>query len=122
MEIGLILFERREHPSAEQILARVNARCAEVSKATVYNTLRLFLRKGMVRELIVDPARVVYDPNVAPHHHFYDVESGELTDIPDAEIKVLALPPGTLACCRYHHSHPAAALNRVAAAAAALLL
>lgn len=99
-EIAHMLFEHREHLSADQILARVNARCAETSKATVYNTLKLFVHKGLIRELIIDPARVVYDPNTAPHHHFYDVVSGELTDIAARDIRVLdlpPLPPGTVA-------------------------
>ena len=99
-EIAHVLFEHREHLSADQILARVNARCAETSKATVYNTLKLFVQKRLIRELIVDPARVVYDPNTEPHHHFYDVVSGELTDIAAKDIRVLdlpPLPPGTVA-------------------------
>ncbi len=93
MEIAQVLFARQEHLSADQILAMVNARHAETSKATVYNTLRLFLEKKLVRELIVDPARIVYDPNTAPHHHLYDVVSGQLTDIPAGDIRVLGLPP-----------------------------
>ena len=63
IEIAHVLFERKQHLSAEQILAAVNARHAETSKATVYNTLRLFLEKNLVRELVVDPTRVFYDPN-----------------------------------------------------------
>ena len=93
IEIGYAVFQRREHLSADQILAMVNARHAETSKATVYNTLRLFVEKKLVRELIVDPARVVYDPNTTLHHHLYDVVSGQLTDIPAGDIKVLGLPP-----------------------------
>ena len=92
MEIAQVLFERHAHLSADQILAMVNARHAETSKATVYNTLRLFLEKKLVRELIVDPARIVYDPNTTPHHHLYDVVTGQLTDIPAGDIKVLGLP------------------------------
>ena len=82
IEIAFVLLERCEHLSADQILALVNARHAETSKATVYNTLRLFLDKQLIRELIVDPSRVFYDPNTTPHHHFYDVVTGQLTDIP----------------------------------------
>jgi Fur family iron response transcriptional regulator len=93
MEIAQALFQRREHLSADQILSMVNARHAETSKATVYNTLRLFLEKKLIRELIVDPARVVYDPNTTLHHHLYDVGTGQLTDIPAGDIKVLGLPP-----------------------------
>jgi Fur family iron response transcriptional regulator len=99
IEIAYVLFERCEHLSADQVLALVNARHAETSKATVYNTLRLFLEKRLIRELIVDPSRVYYDPNTTPHHHFYDVVTGRLTDIPAAAVRVEALPsppPGTV--------------------------
>jgi Fur family iron response transcriptional regulator len=93
IEIAHVLFERKQHLSAEQILAAVNARHAATSKATVYNTLRLFLEKKLVRELVVDPTRVFYDPNTAPHHHFYDVVTGALTDIPAEAVRIADLPP-----------------------------
>ena len=93
IEIGYALFENPQHPSADEILAMVNARHAETSKATVYNTLKLFVDKGMVRELIVDPNKVFYDPNTSVHHHFYDVATGELTDIPAAGVHIEGLPP-----------------------------
>src|SRR5207245_10316616 len=73
IEIAHALFTRREHLSADQILALVNSRYAEASKATVYNTLKLFLEKKLIRELIVDPAKVVYDPNTEPQPHLYDL-------------------------------------------------
>lgn len=92
VEIAYALFSRGEHLSADRILAIVNDRACESSKATVYNTLNLFLEKKLVREVIVDPSRVFYDPNTAPHHHFYNVDSGELTDIDEAEVRVSGLP------------------------------
>ena len=93
IEIALVLFEKRWHPSADQILAAVNVRFAESSKATVYNTLKLFLEKGLVRELIVDPNKVFYDSNTSTHHHFYDVVSGEITDIAAEGVRIDGLPP-----------------------------
>lgn len=93
IEIGYALFQYPQHPSADQILAMVNARHAETSKATVYNTLKLFVEKGMVRELIVDPSKIYYDPNTSVHHHFYDVATGELADIPAAGVHIEGLPP-----------------------------
>jgi Fur family iron response transcriptional regulator len=90
--IATVLFSRWQHFSADQILALVNEQHAEVSKATVYNTLRLFVDKKLVREVIVDPTRVFYDPNTSPHHHFYHVESGNLMDIDGATIEVTGLP------------------------------
>jgi Fur family iron response transcriptional regulator len=100
MEIAHVLFTRREHLSADQILSLVNSRYAETSKATVYNTLKLFVEKKLIRELVIDPAKVVYDPNTEPHHHLSDVVSGRLTDLPADNIRVVGLPPlpqGTVA-------------------------
>ncbi len=92
IEIARALFSRQEHMSADQILAVVNSRHSESSKATVYNTLRLFLEKKLIREVIVDPSKVFYDPNTSPHHHFYNQVTGELTDIPADSLLVSGLP------------------------------
>ncbi len=93
LEIAHALFSRMEHLSADQVLLIVNERHAETSKATVYNTLKLFREKGLIREVIVDPNKIFYDPNTSPHHHLYDVVSGEITDIPATGIQVSGLPP-----------------------------
>ncbi len=92
IEIAYAIFSRGEHLSAEQILALVNGRAPQTSKATVYNTLNLFLEKQLIREVIVDPSKVFYDPNTDPHHHFYNVDTGELTDIDARDIRVTGLP------------------------------
>ena len=93
IEIAHAIFARDGHLSADQILALVNDRASETSKATVYNTLNLFLEKHLIREVIVDPSKVFYDPNTEPHHHFYNVDTGELTDIDARNIRVTGLPP-----------------------------
>jgi Fur family iron response transcriptional regulator len=90
--IARVLFERQQHLSADQVMNRVNTGRDHVSKATVYNTLGLFARKGLVREVIVDPTRVFYDPNTSDHHHFYNVDTGELLDIDVADVQVTQLP------------------------------
>jgi Fur family iron response transcriptional regulator len=92
LEIANVLFSRREHLAADQILTLVNERHAETSKATVYNTLNLFRDCGLIREVIVDPKRVFYDPNTQPHHHLYNIDSGEITDIPADDLAVSGLP------------------------------
>jgi len=100
LEIGCVLFSRMEHLCADQILTAVNQPHAATSKATVYNTLNLFVEKKLIREVIVDPNKVFYDPNTEPHHHFYDTVSGQLTDIAEGDIQVSRLPqlpPGAVA-------------------------
>lgn len=92
IEIAYALFSKQEHLSADQIMAIVNTRHSETSKATVYNTLNLFLEKKLIREVIVDPSKVFYDPNTCEHHHYYDVVSGKLTDIHAGDLAVTGLP------------------------------
>lgn len=98
--IARVLFERHQHYSADQVMTSVNEGRDRVSKATVYNTLGLFARNGLVREVIVDPTRVFYDPNTTNHHHFYNVDSGELIDIDSDSLQIHdlpELPAGTVA-------------------------
>ena len=98
IEIARLLFSRCEHLSAEDVFGLMNIDRTKASKATVYNTLGLFAERGLIRELIVDPERVYYDPNTGPHHHFYDVSTGKLTDVDAALVQVTgmpALPPGS---------------------------
>ena len=92
VEIGYALFSSCAHLSAEEIMQRVNADYPVVSKATVYNTLGLFAGHALVREVIVEPGKVFYDPNVSPHHHFYYVDSGDLVDIPASSLQIGTLP------------------------------
>jgi Fur family iron response transcriptional regulator len=92
IEIAHALYSRQEHLSADQVLAIVNQRHPETSRATVYNTLNLFVEKRLIREVIVDPSRVFYDPNTSAHYHIYDVETGRLTDIDAADVRIEGLP------------------------------
>ena len=93
LEIAYHLFQKQQHISAERILEKVNAIGNTVSRATVYNTMALFTRKGLVREVLIDRERVFYDSNSQPHHHFYNMDTGELSDIDDsANIDVSNLP------------------------------
>ncbi|NNE59818.1 MAG: transcriptional repressor [Woeseia sp.] len=93
MEVAEVLLDKPQHVSADQIIDVLQQRGRRVSKATVYNTLKLFSERGLVRELHVDASRKYYDSTTHPHHHFFHVDSGELRDIPAGEIEVRGLPP-----------------------------
>lgn len=70
----------------------------ETSRATVYNSLKLFVEKGLLKELVVDPGHVVFDSNTEPHFHLYNIATGNLTDVPAEQMRVIGLPelpPGT---------------------------
>lgn len=76
------------HPSADEVWSRVRERFPMVSRATVYNTLNLFVEKGLVRQLALTGGRVVFDPNVERHHHFIDEETGRIYDVPWEALRV----------------------------------
>ena len=77
-----------EHPSAEQVFARVKPTLPILSRATVYNTLNLFVKVGLLRELVIAEGNVVFDPNVERHHHFVEEDTGRIHDIPWSSVKV----------------------------------
>ncbi|MBV2092713.1 MAG: transcriptional repressor [Candidatus Thiodiazotropha sp. (ex Ctena orbiculata)] len=96
--IADVLFERNQHVTADQLFDLVKQTGCRVSKATVYNTLGLFARKGLVREIFIDASRTFYDSNNSHHHHFYNVDTGDLIDIKDrlaAHFIEQDLPEGT---------------------------
>jgi len=90
--ITRVLFAQRTHLSAEDVFRLVNRDGQHVSKATVYNTLGMLAREGVIREVIADPDRVFFDPNTEPHHHFYDTRTRQLTDIPAEDVRLDGLP------------------------------
>jgi Fe2+ or Zn2+ uptake regulation protein len=71
-----------DHPSADQVWHRVLEDFPVISRATVYNTLNLFVEKGLLRRFVLTEGRVVFDPHIEDHHHFIDVQSGVIHDIP----------------------------------------
>jgi Fur family iron response transcriptional regulator len=93
VEIALLVLERPCHFSADQLLATLRRAGRRVSKATVYNTLSLFSRMGLLREIAIDPSRLMYDSTTGPHHHFYNEATGELIDISPADVRLGKLPP-----------------------------
>ena len=92
VEVAEVILEKPQHLSAEQIIDALKDRGSSVSKATVYNSLNLFGERGLVREITVDPVRKFYDSTTAPHHHFYNADTRELSDIADEDVRFLRLP------------------------------
>jgi Fur family transcriptional regulator, iron response regulator len=98
LDIAEYVLSKPQHVSADQILAAMRQHGSRVSKATVYNTMNLFSERGLVRTVEVDPERQYYDSTCEPHHHFYNVDTGELSDIPAGQVRLTLntdLPKGT---------------------------
>jgi Fur family transcriptional regulator, iron response regulator len=92
VRIATLLLAAPQHLSAEQIIAALAASGRRVSKATVYNTLKIFASSGLIRQLTIDDSRAWYDSNTVAHYHFHDAESGALIDVPVPEVEFSRLP------------------------------
>lgn len=82
LAVAEYVLRTQDHPSADEVLARVRGRVPMISRATVYNTLNLFVEKGLLRQFVLAEGRLVFDPHVAPHHHFVDETTGAIHDVP----------------------------------------
>ncbi|HET9933105.1 MAG TPA: transcriptional repressor [Polyangiaceae bacterium] len=77
-----------EHPSADRVFNTVRKTLPVLSRATVYNTLNLFVKQGLLRELVLAEGNVVFDPKLERHHHFVDETSGRIYDVPWEALEV----------------------------------
>lgn len=82
LRIAELIMTRREHLSAEQVFSIINQSRPRVSRATVYNTLNLFVDRGLLQTVTSQAGVTLYDPNTEPHLHLHDLESDTLHDIP----------------------------------------
>jgi Fur family transcriptional regulator, iron response regulator len=88
LAVAMCILSAKAHPTAEQVWAHVKRACPTVSRATVYNSLNLFVEKGLVTTQNITDGAVVYEPRTEAHHHFIDERTGKVYDIPWEAIKV----------------------------------
>ena len=96
IQIAEFLFEREKtfHFTVEQLDKLINSKnySAKISLATFYNTVHAFKKAGHLKEILTNHNTNYFDTNVNSHHHFYDAETNELTDIDFNEIDVTKMP------------------------------
>jgi len=77
------MFEQYlSHPTVEQIYAGLLPSMPTLSKATVYNTLRLFVEKKAIIPILIEERNVRYDLNIKAHAHFRCRSCGGIHDVP----------------------------------------
>lgn len=82
------VLETHEHPSADLVWKRVREKFPWISRATVYNTLNLFVEKKLLQRLNLAEDHVVFDPITETHHHFIDETTGAIHDVPFEKVQV----------------------------------
>lgn len=76
-----VILDKRDHPTADEIFARVKAQMPSISLATVYNCLDTLVTCGLVRQVNFERAPTRYCPNLHEHAHFHDESTGRVHDI-----------------------------------------
>jgi Fur family peroxide stress response transcriptional regulator len=92
-----VILAKRDHPTADEIFARVKAHMPTISLATVYNCLETLVHCGLIRQVNLERAPTRYCPNLHQHAHFHDEATGKIHDVD--------LPPDIMA--RLHEVLPA---------------
>lgn len=70
-----------EHPSAEILYNQLHDEHPTISLATVYKTLEIFAKIGLVKIINVGGDYSLYDTVVEPHPHIRCIECGMVEDI-----------------------------------------
>ena len=96
-----VILDKRDHPTVDEIFARVKTQMPTISLATVYNCLETLVQCGLVRQVNLERAPTRYCPNLHQHAHFHDETTGEIHDI-DLTAEAMKhlhalLPPGFVA-------------------------
>ncbi|MBL4747784.1 MAG: transcriptional repressor [Magnetovibrio sp.] len=93
LALAKLLFENGpRHVTAEIVRCEAQDQSIRVSLATVYNTLHHFTKAGLLREIVVDPARSYFDTTTTEHGHFFHEDTGVLVDM-DSDVKISSMPP-----------------------------
>ena len=83
-----VLLKKRDHPTADEVFVRVKSELPTISLATVYNCLETLVSCHLVRAVNFERGPTRYCPNLRPHAHFHDEQTGCTHDID--------LPPAVL--------------------------
>ncbi|MGD9850996.1 MAG: Fur family transcriptional regulator [Nitrospirales bacterium] len=82
------------HPTAEELYAEVSPRYPMLSLNTVYYTLGVLQKAGLIQEVNVGHNRARFDANLTPHHHLICQGCHVIVDVMDNRLNHLAPPHG----------------------------
>lgn len=91
--LGWLLFGKGDrHVSAEDLYTEACRTRAELSLATVYNTLRQFADANLVRQVNLRAGKAYFDTNTSAHHHYAVDGEDTVFDVPASRF-ALTEPP-----------------------------
>jgi Fur family peroxide stress response transcriptional regulator len=79
-EIIRLLTRTKSHPGAMEILRKVRKTVPRISMSTVYYTLDMMKKEGLIRELEYYDMENRYESNVSDHINLVCTKCGKITD------------------------------------------
>lgn len=74
------------HPSAEWVYTQLKPKIPDLSLATVYRNLALFLDEGLITSVGVVGGLERFDGNTEPHVHFICSGCSQIVDLPELRV------------------------------------
>ena len=81
IDILKYLDSHKSHPTAEEIYSSLKKTHPALSKTTVYNSLDVLRRHGIITPLTITENELRYDFKTDMHHHFLCKKCGKIIDI-----------------------------------------
>lgn len=82
-----VLVENDQHPTAAMVFEQLRGQLPSLSQATVYNTLQVFVKKGLVHEIgDAGDGSTHYDADIKPHINLICVRCHQIVDYHDERI------------------------------------
>lgn len=81
MAVYAVLRETRRHPNVEMIYQKLKPTYPAMSLATVYKTVDVLNKVGLIQELNVGEGGLRYDAMTKPHPHVYCEKCGKVADV-----------------------------------------
>lgn len=88
--IARVLSEARDHPDVEEVHRRAHLVDEHISLSTVYRTVNLLEKKGILERHAFGSGRGRYEEASRDHHdHLIDLSTGQVIEFHSAEIEKL---------------------------------
>jgi Fur family peroxide stress response transcriptional regulator len=82
-----LILSSKDHPTAEQVYDKIKKEFPAISPATVYQTLHLLTKIGLIQEMGFNKGISRYEPNTSPHINIICQKCGAISDYEAASIK-----------------------------------
>ncbi len=89
------LTNARDHPGAEHIYEQVKSKVPPISFDTVYRTLALFERCGVIARVQYPDDRARYDPDTTAHPHIVCINCKKIEDFHCSTFEKVKIPEET---------------------------